>query len=125
LPNVGGSFFQNSAGLVNGSNVTGFEWAPNSLRIAFIANKVVPRFALYTTGSNDSNNVLVSSILLADSEVISFGWAPDGSRIAYIADEISINVLELFTTRPAAPLITKLSGTLVNDGNVLVADWVP
>ena len=76
LPNVGGSFFQNSAGLVAGSNVTRFEWAPNSLRMAFVANKVVSRFALYTTSRNDSNN-------------------------------------------------TKLSGTLVNDGNVLVADWVP
>jgi Tol biopolymer transport system component len=125
LPNVSPSFFKNSTGIGAGSNVTRFEWAPNSLRIAFIANKVDPRFALYTTGSDDSFNVLVSSILLADSEVLSFGWAPDGSRIAYIADEISINVLELFTTRPAAPLITKISGNLVAGGDVLGFQWAP
>jgi len=126
LPNVNGSFQQNSAGLVVGSNVTGFEWAPNSSRIAFIANKIVTRFALYTTSPNDSNNVLVSSNLLADSEVVSFGWAPDSSRIAYIADELSINILELFTTGPAVPpMITKISGNLVGGGDVLGFEWAP
>ncbi len=125
LPNVSGSFLQNSAGLVVGSNVTGFAWAPDSSRIAFIANKVVSRIALYTTSPNDNNNVLVSSNLLANSAVISFGWAPDSSRIAYIADDISINVLELFTTRPAAPLINKISGNLVGGGDLLGFAWAP
>ena len=124
-PDVSGTAKKNSTGIDVGSNVTVFGWAPDSSRIAFIANKVVPRFALYTTSPNDSNNVLVSSILLADSEVLSFGWAPDGSRIAYIADEISISVLELFTTRPAAPLITKISGNLVAGGDVLGFQWAP
>ena len=125
LPNVSGSFLKNSAGLVAGSNVTGFSWAPGSSRIAFIANKIVSRIALYTTSPNDNNNVLVSSNLLANSEVISFGWAPDSSRIAFIADDISINVLELFTTRPAAPLINKISGNLVGGGDVLGFEWAP
>lgn len=125
LPAVSGSFLKNSAGLVAGSNVTGFAWAPDSSRIAFIVNKIVSRIALYTTSPNDNNNVLVSSNLLANSEVISFGWAPDSSRIAYIADDISINVLELFTTRPAAPLINKISGNLVGGGDVFGFGWAP
>ena len=125
LLDIPGSFLKNSTGLVVGSNVTEFKWAPDSSRIAFVANKIVTRFALYTTSPNDSNNVLVSSNLLANSEIISFSWAPDSSRIAYIADEISINVLELFTTRPAAPLINKISGNLVAGGDVLNLEWAP
>ena len=124
-PNVSGSFFKNSTGIGADSNVTGFEWAPNSLRIAFIANKVDPRIALYTTGSEDSFNVLVSSMLIADSVVFSFGWAPDSLRIAYIANELSINNFELFTTRPAAPIIIKISGNLVADGDVREFKWAP
>ncbi len=125
LPNVSVSFLKNSAGLVVGSNVTGFEWAPDSSRIAFTANKIVSRFALYTTSPNDNNNVLVSSNSSFNSEVISFGWAPDSSRIAYIADDFNINVLELFTTRPAAPLVNKISGNLVAGGDVLGFEWAP
>jgi hypothetical protein len=125
LPNVSGSFLNNSSGLVVGSNVTGFEWAPDSSRIAFTANKIVSRFALYTTSPNDSNNVLVSSDSSFNSEVISFGWAPDSSRIAYIADDFNINVLELFTTRPAAPLVNRISGNLVAGGDVLGFEWAP
>ena len=125
LPDVSGSFLKNSTGLVVDSNVTGFQWAPDSSRLSFIANKIVSRFALYTTSPNDSNNVLVSSDPLLDSEVISFDWAPDSSRIAYIADDLSINVLELFTTRPAAPLVNKISGNLVAGGDVLGFEWAP
>ncbi len=126
FPDVSANFLKNSNGIIkDGSNVTGLEWAPNSLRIAFIANKLVSRFALYTTSRDDSNNVLVSSVRLDDSEVTSFDWAPDGSRIAYIADDFSINVLELFTTRPAAPLVNKISGDLVAGGDVLEFEWAP
>lgn len=125
LPDVAGSVIKNSSGLAAGSNVTGFAWAPDSSRIAFIANKIVARFALYTTSPNNSNNVLVSSNLVADSEVIAFDWAPDSSRIAYIADDFSLNVMELFTTRPAAPLVNKISGALVAGGAVLGFEWAP
>ena len=125
FPDVSGSFLKNSTGLVNGSNVTSFEWAPDSSRIAFVANKIVSRFALFTTSPNDSNNVLVSSDLLSNSEVFSFGWAPDSSAIAYIADDFSRSVLELFTTQPAAPLVIKISGNLVSGGDVLEFEWAP
>ncbi len=125
LPNVSGSFLKNSAGLVVGSNVTGFEWAPDSSRIAFTANKIVSKFALYTTSPNDNNNVLVSSNSPLNSEVISFGWAPDSSRIAYVADDFNISVLELFTTRPAAPLVNRISGNIVAGGDVLGFEWAP
>jgi len=122
----GSSFKKDSHGLIDGSNVTGLEWAPNSLRIAFIANKIVSRFALYTTSRADSTNVLVSSAKLDDSEVTSFDWAPDSSRIAYIADDISSNVLELFTTLPGVPLRNeRISGDLVRGGDVLEFEWAP
>lgn len=126
FPNVSENPLKNSNGILEDeSNVTGLQWAPDSLRIAFIANKIVSRFALYTTSRDDSNNVLVSSIRLDDSEVTFFDWAPDGSRIAYIADDFRIDVLELFTTRPDLPLVNKISGDLVPGGDVLEFEWAP
>jgi Tol biopolymer transport system component len=125
FPDVGANPLKNSNGLKNGSNVTGLQWAPNSLRIAFIANKLVSRFALYTTSRADSVNVLVSSVRLDDSEVTFFDWAPDGSRIAYIADDFRIDVLELFTTLPDLPEVNRISGKLVENGDVLEFEWAP
>jgi hypothetical protein len=125
VPNASQNNRKNTSGMGANSDVTAFGWAPNSSRIAFIANKVATNFALYTVSPDDAFDVLVSTNLL-NSAVTAFRWAPDSSQIAYVSDEIVIGDSELFTTRPTAPLVTKISGSLVTGGDVSNEfEWAP
>lgn len=123
---------QITSGLPPGRQATEFAWSPvvitpDTFRIAFIADRTDEGlFQLFTTSANNDNNILVSGGLNnLSSEVISFAWAPDGTRIAYIADDEEDEVFALFTTLPAAPSITKISGNLVNGGDVTEFAWAP
>jgi hypothetical protein len=125
VPNATQNNRKNTSGMGANSDVTAFNWAPNSSRIAFIANKVTTNFALYTVSPDNALDVLVSTNLL-NSAVTAFRWAPDSSRIAYVSDDIVDGKSELFTTRPAAPLVTQISGNLVTGGDVSNAiEWAP
>ncbi len=123
---------QITSGMVPGRQVTEFAWSPvtippSGFRIAFIADKTAAGLSqLFTTSANNDFNVLVSGGLnnLA-STVISFAWAPDGSRIAYIADDDADEVFALFTTAPALPQLNRISGNLVNGGDVAAFAWAP
>ena len=135
-PNQGFSQ-QITSGLAPGRQVTEFAWSPvtippSGFRIAFIADKTIQGvFQLWTTSPNNSNNVLVSGTLTnLSGDVIVFAWAPqldssDVLRIAYIADEQQDEVFELFTTTSNAPNVTKISGNLVNGGDVSDFAWAP
>ena len=63
--------------------------------------------------------------MVPGGNVQDFKWAPDSSGVAYLADQDINEVFELFASQPNGNNNTKLSGTLVSDGNVLAADWVP
>ncbi len=59
-------------------------------------------------------------------DVDSFEWAPDSSRLAYRADQDTINVKELYSSRPDGTDNMKISGDLVPGGNVTnTYEWVP
>ena len=85
------------------SNVTAFKWAPDAERIAFIANKLIDRFELYTTFPNTTNDVLVSGGLAA-SDVINFKWSPNSARLAYL----------VLSATPAFQLLTTLRDSLAS-----------
>ena len=104
----------------------GFAWAPNSARIAYIADQnIVDEFELFTsTRDGDATNV-VSGLLAAGGDVREFKWAPDNSGLGYIADQDRDTVDELFASQPDGGNNTFLSGILVSGGDVLSFDWVP
>ena len=79
--------------------VMGFEWSPDSVRVAYRADQFVDnRFDLLTVLANGSRPPdLISRLTNDSSEVRDFAWAPDSSRIAYIADQDAVGVFELYT----------------------------
>jgi Tol biopolymer transport system component len=109
-------------------DVIKFEWAPDSLRIAYTAdydtNGVIELFT--STPDNDETD-RVSGTLVSGGEVGAFQWDPDrdSSGVGYIADQGTNDVDELFASRPDGDDNTKLSGRLVSGGDVARFEWVP
>jgi hypothetical protein len=103
-----------------------FAWAPNSSRIAYIADpNILDEFELFSsTRDGDAINI-VSGPLVIGGDVQEFKWAPDNSGIGYIADQDTDTVDELFASQPNGGSNTLLSGTLVSGGDVISFDWVP
>ena len=100
---------------MNGAGVAdlgeAFDWAPNSSRIAYIADQnTAGEFELFTSTSSGSQNDLVSGELVEDGNVQAFLWQPNSFGIAYIADQDTHQKIELYT-----------SPNDINDGNVKVS----
>jgi Tol biopolymer transport system component len=83
------------------SEVRDFAWAPDSSRIAYIADQdVVGVFELYTDNTVGTSNRRVSAELSAGENLSAFLWAPDSSLIAYQANQDNVNIEELYVTLP-------------------------
>ncbi|MEE9533390.1 MAG: hypothetical protein V3W06_03145 [Acidimicrobiia bacterium] len=132
----GGGNVKVSGPLVAGGEIGGqfssvdlFEWAPNSTRIAYVADQdTVNVLELYTVVPSGSGNVKVSGPLVGDVGFPfnnnSYAWAPDSSRIAYIADQDTGGVKELYTSLAGGGDNTKVSGLLVAGGDVFRFDLI-
>jgi hypothetical protein len=115
--------------LVNGGNVGKFAWAPDSSRIAYIADQETDDIIeLFTVLPDGSSNKKVSEDLDINEEVLDFAWAFDSSRVAYRADSVINSVYELFTANPdpiAAPDFTRVSLSLGAGQSVEDFVWSP
>jgi hypothetical protein len=132
--------------LVPGSNVEveplvtfdAFNWSPDSLLIAYIADQVTDEvFELFISAPDGSLNFRVSGTLtiIGDGgDVFDFEWAPDSSRIAFRADKDTNGIIELYTNRPlvtSTPI--KVSGIFPAQGDVIALagvdkdafEWAP
>lgn len=112
-----------------GNGVAYFAWASNSSRIAYSADQNTPGvLELFTSTSDGNVNDLVSDTSMAGIGIADLGaaflWAPDDLGIGYIADQNTAGVDELFASEPDGDDNTRLSGTLVGEGDVLFFDWV-
>ncbi len=124
LPGVRASSQKISSGLASGRKVVDFKWAPNSSRVAFIADKVLRNFfQLYSVQPVNNNDILISEGLADTSDVTVFKWSPNSSRIAYSVDAANF---ELFTTAPDQRNSTRIRGSLAAvDSDVFDFDWSP
>ena len=127
---AGGSVSPQAVNYPGDRTYYGFSWAPNSSRIAYVANQESSGTSeLFTSLPAGGGNVKVSGALGLFGQVATlyFSWAPDSSRISYIAYQGAPAAYELFTTLPAAAASTKVSGTLVAGGNVTYGpvQWSP
>jgi Tol biopolymer transport system component len=80
-----------------------FAWAPDSSRLAFLADQLIDgidEFELYTNLPDGTNNLRVSGPQGDSSEVKEFAWAPNSLKIAYRANQNLINAIDLFTALP-------------------------
>ena len=105
-------------------------FSPDGSRIAFTADEDVDeRFELFVVPADGSTEpVAVSGTLVdgGDVDVDEFAWSPDGRRLAFIADKLVDGTNELFVADPAGGVEpTKVSGTLVEDGQVQGFAWSP
>jgi hypothetical protein len=107
--------------------VVGFEWSPDSFRVAYRADQFVDnRFDLLSVLANGSRPPLLISRLTNDSsEVRDFAWAPDSSRIAYIADQDVVGVFELYTDNTVGTSNRRVSAELSAGENVNAFLWSP
>ena len=120
-------------------DVKNFEWAPNSTRIAYIADQDTKDvFELYVSPSdNNTPNVKVSGAIIDGSGIkelapvpsgkYAFAWAPDSSRLAFLADRLvdGIDEFELYTNLPDGTNILRVSGPQGDSGAVENFAWAP
>ena len=107
--------------------VVGFEWSPDSVRVAYRADQFVDnRFDLLTVLANGSRLPdLISRLTNDSSEVRDFAWAPGSSRIAYIADQDAVGVFELYTDNTVGTSNRRVSAELSAGENVSAFLWAP
>lgn len=99
-----------------------FGWAPNSSRIAYVADQNSLRvFELFTSTPDGTENDIISDLpdpsTNPDRDVQNFEWEPNSTLIAYIADQDTNEVFELYVSPSDnnTPNV-KVSGTSL-DGN--------
>ena len=80
-----------------------FAWAPDSSRLAFLADQLIDaidEFELYTNLPDGTSNIRVSGPQGDSSEVKEFAWAPNSQQIAYRANQSLLTAIDLFTALP-------------------------
>lgn len=115
----------------NKYEASGFEWAPDSSRLAFVAELGGPDDdEVYTVLPTGGSLMKVSppSPIFPGGFVRNLGWAPNSSRLAYTKDRTrdgSGDPDELFTVEPLGGNHVKVSGTLRGAPGVLDFAWAP
>ena len=80
-----------------------FSWAPDSSRIAYLADQLIDaidEFELYTNLPDGTNDRLISGRQGDAGQVAEFAWAPNSQQIAYRANQSKIASIDLFTALP-------------------------
>ena len=112
--------------LTDGGKISDFSWAPNSARIAYLADQESDEdFELFTVKPNGNDDLRISGDLTDNGDVTDFSWAPDSTRIAYRADQESDEDFELFTVEPNGDDDSRISGDLTDNGDVTDFSWAP
>jgi hypothetical protein len=77
--------------MVTDGDVVDYDWAPDSSRLAYLADEdLVTQFELYTALPDGTDNVVVGGVT-GDSKfdvlLGNFVWAPDSSAIAFLVGD--------------------------------------
>ncbi|MGD9301845.1 MAG: hypothetical protein PVI13_09725, partial [Desulfobacterales bacterium] len=80
-----------------------FGWAPDSSRIAYIADQnSADTFELFSAMPDGQENDLVSNlpdpVVNPGRDVKDFEWEPNSAAIAYVADQDFVDIFELFVS---------------------------
>lgn len=102
-----------------------FAWAPDSSRIAYIADASQDGvFGLYSALPDGTAHHTLADRITTDSSLVStgdptmFAWAPDSSAVAFVSDRLEANVFELFVASANGANINRVSGTMVQNGDI-------
>ena len=103
-----------------------FAWAPDSSRLAYIADQDTGDiFELFTSSPGGASNQKLSGPMGINGDVEEFVWAPNSSKIAYLANQLNDLGVELYTTFPNISGFLKISADLVAGSNVTGFEWAP
>jgi Tol biopolymer transport system component len=106
-----------------------FEWASDNSRVAYLADQDTPDvIELYSNVPEGTSLFLLSVLPGGDRDVEDFAWSPKLNThrlIAYRADQQTLDVIELFTTRPDSSLSQKISSGVGFGSNVTAFKWAP
>ncbi len=112
--------------LIISEGVYAFSWAPDSSRVAYIADqRTADVFELFTNLPNGSDNVRVSGNMVSGGDVDAFAWSPQSDRIAYRADQNTDNALELYTAFPGSPGSQLVTSGISSGQKVQQFAWSP
>ena len=96
-----------------------FAWAPNSSRVAYIADARKDVYELFSSTPSGKQKNLISELVDSNSDVEDFEWEPKSSLIAYVADQDREDVFELYTAdadRDARRRTTRVSRAMAGRG---------
>lgn len=104
-----------------------WSWAPDSSRLAYIADQdTSDTYELYTITPDATENQKISILQSTNEDVTSFSWAPDSSRIAYTIADAGVP-MGLYTVTSEGMHHTKISGSLFSSEQVITNSfyWAP
>lgn len=110
-----------------GSGEYDFAWAPDSSRIAYIADQdVLDKFELFSSTPNGASNLRISGPFGDGRDVEEFEWAPDSQRIAYRANQNLADAIDLFSAPPNVSTTSLQNSTGMSPGQEVSAfKWAP
>jgi Tol biopolymer transport system component len=84
----------------NAYTIGEFQWSPDGLKVAFLADINILEINELLVVAPDLNSipaVAISGTLADGGEVVEFAWAPNNTRIAYLADQYKNAKFDLIT----------------------------
>ncbi len=109
-----------------------FSWAPDSSRIAYVADlRINERYELFTISPDSTlSNIRVSGgdnnyDGLEPNGSAAFYWSPDSQYIAYLSYQQYENRRELFASTANGDSNVKLSGSLSSSKGIEIYQWSP
>jgi len=119
---VGGVPQKLSASLVDVGSTGGAFVDPSGNRVVYIASQIADAFSvdfeLFSAASAGGGSVKLNNPLTNGGDVQNVLVRPDGGRVLYLADQVTDDVVELFSVSPVTGPPIKLNSTLVANGNV-------
>ncbi len=106
-----------------------FAWAPDSSRLAFLADQLIDgisEFELYTNLPQGTSNLRVSGPQGDSGQVEDFAWAPNSQQIAYRANQNIVTAIDLFTALPGvSSSFQQISSGMEPGQAVTLFKWSP
>jgi Tol biopolymer transport system component len=106
-----------------------FAWAPDSSRLAFLADQLIDaidEFELYTNLPNGTSIRRISGKQGDAGQVEEFAWAPNSLQIAYLSNQNQIAAIDLYTARPDVSSSFQLNSSGLEPGQEVSAfKWSP
>lgn len=111
----------------SGSGKYSFAWAPDSSRLAYIADQnVLDKFELFTSTPDGISNLQISGPFNDTRDVEDFKWAPDSLRIAYTANQDTAAAIDLFSAPPNITTTSQQNSSGLASGQaVSIFKWAP